>query len=293
MPSGLDQSRLLSRTGGKTTIGAADIAALKQFLDATAPESDLRHTGTVFDATIRRLGFGEFALRIRKPGKTTTEDTPFNGIWTYPNHWREHFNASGYFSISPVFIMAERLRRPFNWFEILALPALSKAQRRMFSEAAEFSIGMGLTVPIHTANCRPAVFTINANQSLDPAADSIRVDEKKALLLGFGFFERAAPLLHGQQLALSETDPLSVAVNDNAPQTDAEMRGKIRHVLTPFERECLAWSAAGLDSWAISERFALSEAMVHRAFEAARLKLGVATRDHAVVRALANDLIAL
>ena len=185
------------------------------------------------------------------------------------------------------------MRRPFNWFQLLALPNLPKRSRQIFCEAAEFLIGMGLTVPLHPTHALPAVFTITSDRSADPSTESIRVQGRMAHLLGLGFYELAGPLLHDRQLALREAAPLGAAVNDNTPSARLEAAYEIRHPLTPFERECLTWSAAGYDFLAISDRLWLSEALVHRTLELARIKLGAATHDHAVVRALANDLIAI
>lgn len=269
----------------------ADIAPLMELLHAGRRAVDLTDMGASFDAIIRRLGFGDFSLRLKRPAPPG--ETSYDGIWTYPTSWESHFQASRYYLISPVFHLADRLHRPFNWFEVLALPNLTKRSRQIFYEAAEFSIGMGLTVPLHPTHDLPAVFTITSDRQADPSADSIRVQGRMAHLLGLGFYELAAPLLHNRQLALRDAGPTVAAANDNFPAGRHGTAREFRHALTSIERECLTWCAAGFDSQAISERLWLSDALVHRILELARIKLGVTTREHAVVRALANDLIAI
>jgi DNA-binding CsgD family transcriptional regulator len=266
------------------------IGAVAAFLEATRGAGPW-FIASLFDATIQALGFGHFTIRLNTPA--TGEDKPSGRIWTYPKAWEEHANASGYALISPTRMTAMRLRRPFNWFEAVAQSTLSEAQRRIYREAAEFSIGLGLTVPIISRDDAPTLISINSDPSLDPTADAIRAHERKALLLGLGLFERIEPVLGDRQMALREARPTTVAANDNAPSRQSTSGAEIRHELTPFERECLIWAAFQIDDAAIAARFSLPEIMVRQALEVARIKLGAASREHAVVRALAHGLIAL
>ena len=63
--------------------------------------------------------------------------------------------------------------------------------------------------------------------------------------------------------------------------------------LTPRERECLLWSATGMNSKQVARRLGVSPQAVDFHILNACRKLGAATRAHAVARALALGLITL
>ena len=274
-----------------TARASSAIAATVEFLEATQDAGDANTIGSLFDTVILALGFGHYSLRCAP--QRPSVGSGGGRIWTYPRAWEEHFDASGYAALSPVIQMAGRVYRPFNWFEVLAQPNLSAAQRRIYSEATEFSIGMALTVPIHQAEGPPSIIIINADSSLDPTADVIRAEGKKAHLLGLALYERISPQLGDQWIAVREPGLANTAANDNCMADRSAAPIEMRHQLSPFERECLVWAAFQIDDAAIAARFSLPETMVRQALEIARIKLGASSREHAVVRALAHGLIAL
>ncbi|MFN4228286.1 helix-turn-helix transcriptional regulator [Parvibaculum sp.] len=62
--------------------------------------------------------------------------------------------------------------------------------------------------------------------------------------------------------------------------------------LTPRQRECLQWVAAGKSDWDVATIMNIGQATVHSHIEAAKRTLGVATRVQAVVKAYHFGLIA-
>jgi DNA-binding CsgD family transcriptional regulator len=56
--------------------------------------------------------------------------------------------------------------------------------------------------------------------------------------------------------------------------------------LTPRERECLKWVAAGKTDWEISQILNISEQTAHGYVQNALIKLGARTRAQAVAQAL-------
>lgn len=61
--------------------------------------------------------------------------------------------------------------------------------------------------------------------------------------------------------------------------------------LSPRERECLTWIAAGLMPTQIADRLAISDKCVEKYIAGAKTKLKAATRDHAVAKAIMLGLI--
>lgn len=62
--------------------------------------------------------------------------------------------------------------------------------------------------------------------------------------------------------------------------------------LSPRERECLQWVAAGKTDWEIGQILSLSEKTVNVYVERAKSKFGVTTRAQALVQAMRRGLIA-
>ncbi|MGD9538100.1 MAG: autoinducer binding domain-containing protein [Alphaproteobacteria bacterium] len=266
---------------------------LFEFLKAVEGETDFDGISAALVCYLEREGLGGFSLRIGDDGAPVVDGRPLLSVSTYPEEWERHFHAHNYFVTSPVYRFARLLQRPFNWFEVLAQPWISKVDRRPFEEANEFGIGFGVSIPIHTPDGREGVFTATSDPSHDPTADMIRTKAEVAHLLGLAFFEITEPLIAARQHAPDGAGPADGHANDNAPPVDAptlDWRGK---GLTVFERDCLAWGAVGLTDWVISERFRFPEAMVRCALESARIKLGAGSRTHAVVKAIVNDLVAI
>ncbi|MCC6918775.1 MAG: helix-turn-helix transcriptional regulator [Alphaproteobacteria bacterium] len=61
--------------------------------------------------------------------------------------------------------------------------------------------------------------------------------------------------------------------------------------LTPRERDCMAYVAAGKSDWDISVILGIAQATVHFHIENARRKLNASTRAHAIARMAALDMI--
>jgi DNA-binding CsgD family transcriptional regulator len=61
--------------------------------------------------------------------------------------------------------------------------------------------------------------------------------------------------------------------------------------LTARERECLLWAARGKTAWETSAILGIGEATVNNLLASAKLKLGAATRTHAVAKAITLGLI--
>src|SRR6185437_14398396 len=69
-------------------------------------------------------------------------------ISTYPPHWTNHYLQSGYERTDPIILRSSKDIRPFDWSADLAENA-DESTRRFFSEAADFGIRYGFTIPLH------------------------------------------------------------------------------------------------------------------------------------------------
>ena len=69
-------------------------------------------------------------------------------ISTYPPHWTNHYLQNGYERTDPIILRSGKDIRPFDW-SADSLETTDEQIRRFFSEAADFGIRYGFTIPLH------------------------------------------------------------------------------------------------------------------------------------------------
>lgn len=69
-------------------------------------------------------------------------------ISTYPPRWTNHYLEHGYEHTDPIILRSGNDIRPFDWSADLS-EAADKKVYRFFSEAADFGIRYGFTIPLH------------------------------------------------------------------------------------------------------------------------------------------------
>lgn len=180
----------------------------------------------------------------------------------YPKNWRSYYDEQGFMMIDPVLTRAASSVVPFGWDE---LERDKPAVQRLFTDAARFGLGHGLSVPMHCINGEFGVMSFARATELPMGAERLRLFQRAQWLTGL-IQERT------RQLIL-ETEPTR------------EPR------LTARERDCLRLAAQGLTATAIGERMRIAESTVVFHLNAAERKLGVRTRNHAIARAMALGAI--
>ena len=141
-----------------------------------------------------------------------------------------------------------------GWYNLLAYPDPKGAQ--LAHESREFGRKVGLAVPIHGRHGPIAAVSI--------ATDHYDLSPRDERVL-----QMASLYLHAQLKEL-RTEALPRPV----------------HNLTPRERECLQWVAAGKTDWEISQILNISEQTAHGYVQNALTKLNARTRAQAVALAM-------
>lgn len=190
-----------------------------------------------------------------------TNEMPENALMLVrmPEAWVEHYIASEFALVDPVFTRAATEIRPFTWAE--AARGSRPEARRVMLEAKAFRMHTGLTVPIHGPNGYRAEVTFAGEH----VSDDSRIFRQLRFL---------AMSLHDRALTV-----LGRGLGEGAPN------------LTPRERDCLHWVAAGKSDWAISQILGISEATVHWHVERAKRKFGASTRMQVIVTAIRLGLL--
>lgn len=161
---------------------------------------------------------------------------------------------------------------PFEWREAVGSTQLSTKQRQFFGEAGEFGISFGFTVPIHGPHAQFSALTVTSDVPAHLADRLISANRFLIHVMGLYYNEHVGSILLKQIQG-------------------PEREGSIAPVLSVREKDCLSWVAQGKSSWEISRLFGISERTVNFHIENAKRKLGVYSRQHAVVKAVIMKLI--
>lgn len=183
-------------------------------------------------------------------------------LTNYPSEWRSRYNESGYCNIDPIISRAHRTLEPFMWSDPIVRAGMSPKQLRMMEEAKAFHVGHGYAVPVHSSiHIRAACFFASEHNDIPPLSC---MASRRISVIAHEHVCRLARLSDGRGAA---------------PQ------------LSERERICLNLYGRGLGDAQIGAALDICVPTVRRHFDRAKLRLGVASRPEALVRALISGQI--
>ncbi len=115
------------------------------------------------------LGFDCYAYMYVQPSRTFA-------VSNYPAEWQKLYFDRGYLAIDPVVKTAKTTLRTFTWHTASPCRPRTHAMRRFNSEAADFGIKSGITIPIRTAGRHMSMLTLASNEpalTLDKDIDHV------------------------------------------------------------------------------------------------------------------------
>jgi LuxR family transcriptional regulator, quorum-sensing system regulator BjaR1 len=173
--------------------------------------------------------------------------------------WTRHFYESGQADNNPLLMGAVACDVPLCWSEIAASYDGGR-YAGVFADAAAFGINEGMSIVIDHPGRRRAIAYFSGRH----------VDTSPPARLAL---HAATLFTHGRLAGLNA------------------VRAGVPPALSRREAECLSWVAQGKSDWDIGEILGIGESTVHGYVEAAKRKLGVATRMQAVVGAIRTGTI--
>jgi DNA-binding CsgD family transcriptional regulator len=217
-----------------------------------------------FREGIAELGFRYFACcshvdPLRPPPLAVV-------LHSYPAAWVRSFSERKLFQIDPVYRYADKTLLPFAWDSRQFRAGLTRQQRDVLAEAADYGIAHGYTIPIHL----PSPFVaFSASCSVVPDAISLPPSSYHAVqLMAYHLYERASRERGATYVKAGFAE------------------------LSARERECLELVAQGKSDWVVGKVLGISERTVHNHIERAKRRLKVTTRVQAIVHALFTRQIA-
>ncbi len=240
--------------------------AVSEFIDSVSRLDTIDGFRDAMDRWRLAYGFNHFAyLGLAIPRANL--QAPFI-LSSYSEEWVNHYREKEYHTIDPVVTTANRSILPINWCDC----EMDEVQRRFFAEAHEFGIGAnGMTIPVRGPDGELAMVSVSAP-----------VDETEWRKREAEFRHTLHVMAHYYHMALVEN--LLLKAPEHPLGADAP-------VLTPRELECLKWAAIGKTAWETGEILRISERTVIFHLNNAKQKLGVYTKNHAVVKAMMMGLV--
>lgn len=231
------------------------------FIEASKSAQDLEDLRISFLKVIREFGFEYFAC----VSSVDFGDRPEGAVFleNYPKDWSSYYIQHNLEKTDPIQQLSVNQHMPFNWDDKRIHHKISEKQIDVMADAADAGLVYGVTVPIHVVGALPgAVTVVGETRAVDPAV------EHALHLMGV--------YLHDAALRLEK--PRSAGFKGHGQ-------------LTPREKECLKWAAAGKTDWEIAAILSIAERTAHTHIEHAKRKLGVNTRVQAVVKAFLTNLM--
>lgn len=241
--------------------------AMTDFVTALQIVSDQDGLKTAFESTTKNLGFKAFAYHMVKV--VGVEGYLPLAVTTYPQQWVQRYIDKAYVSIDPVIGAGPGRLLPYTWDEVVMPEQLDKRQKAFFSEADDFQLRRGMSIPIHGHGGEYALMTLVADGTDREARANIQETQYLLHLMTMYYHNRAGGMLVDQ----------------------AHIQFKPR--ITDREKDVLCWTAKGKTARDTAEILGITENTVIFHMENAKQKLNTITRTQAVVKALSLNLIHL
>jgi LuxR family quorum-sensing system transcriptional regulator CciR len=239
-----------------------DAGITRRAFDALADMKVARSSAELDDAVghvFSDLGLPSFALArfFRSGGKSDVH--VLHG--RFQPDWAARYITQGYGRSCQIAREMMHQSSPYAWSEVIEKRGLDQVQSRIWNEATEFGLRDGVFTPVKWLDGSLA-----------------------AVVLAGPDAPRADPLVWTMAEVLS-------AHYASGARRLLQTCGAGRPMLSPRQRECLAWVRHGKSSGAIAQILGISHQTVDEHISAATAKLGVRTRIQAAVEAALIGLI--
>lgn len=214
-------------------------------------------TWQVYMAAARSLGLKYGLAAFLPDDKTLAESIFANDL---PDNWLSNYTRKDYRLHDPLMRLAHESVGAFSWSMADWETLLSDKQKEWRDDNASVGLCGGLVIPDRRDGHLKVISLSGAPGTVD------RYDQKALYYAGLEALARMHELgLHGGD---GPFPPLS-----------------------PRERECLHWLAAGKSDWEAGQILSISEKTVATHIDRLKHKLGVTTRAQAIVVALRHGVL--
>lgn len=203
----------------------------------------------------RTLGFSYYGLAHHTDLNSKRRDVV--ALTSYPTAWITELLEQKAYSHDPIMIVSERTPRSFRWSELPEILRMTDKQNLYMTRARRAGLRDGLTVPINLPGSLPGSCSFVVNEGIDFPYEAL----PHAHYAGCFAFEAARRLVE-------------------------ERAGGDLPRLSTRQLDCIVLASQGKSDSAIAQLLGISPDTAHQHVEAAKRRLGVATRQQLVARAL-------
>lgn len=231
-----------------------DFNFVMEYIDEIKNITDINTLSDHFTNTIKKLGFNQHMT-------SSTVDLarlPENSILVshYPEEWANRYLEKEYYNFDDVVKSTFNQIKPYIWND----KNRDKINQKIFSEAGEFGIVSGITIPIYVEGFYPSTVNISS-------------DQKSIAPVIYHALHLIAIHYHDKILKIHNVDSTK------------------RVVLTNRQRQCLQWAAAGKSYNDIGDILSISSRTVQYHISKTMVKFGVVSHEQAIAKATSMGLI--
>ncbi len=237
--------------------------AYKHFKHRIETATDLAELDKVMAEVTKAIGFDFYAIGHHVDWGDGEKEAV--RLYNYPEEWVEFYDGHHLGGLDPVHRAASRTDEAFLWSKAAEYIEFSSRDHSHMQLAEQHGLGQGFTVPTHVPGEFQGSCSFAATQGRVLREDSLLL----ARLIAPDAFKAAKALIGYRGIA-------------------AHLRGP---GLTPRQRECLTWVAAGKTDWEIGQIVGIKERSVRKHVEDAMKRLGAVRRPQAVSLAQLGGMI--
>lgn len=233
--------------------------AVFDFIDRTRKLEEPQAVMAGLQVESQAIGFPHFLITgLPLPME---ELAPLVMLNAWPEEWYARYTQKNYFAVDGVAQWAVRTTRPFLWGDVPTELSQTMAAKTIMAEAKTVGFIDGYVVPMYSARHWQTAVAFASDQVCEAS------DRELAALQVMGIF------------AANAVRQLLQPTHDRTP------------VLSPRERECLSWIAAGKTSWDISVILGIGHHTARGYLAEIRRKLDVTTMAQAVAEGIRRSEI--
>ena len=226
----------------------------------TGSEDDIRDLVAEVAA---QLGLPKFALVSHVD--LLKETVGVVAISNYPDDWIDRIYTQRYYLDDPLHAASTRTRVGFAWHDVPEMISMSRRQASILSEAADFGLQDGVTVPVHSPGEYRGTCSLGGTNRVIMSPQM----QAAVQLIAVFSFEAARRIVLAQ--TGQERPPIPMLSS--------------RHI------DCIGLLASGLGDTQIAVKLNLSEDTVHQHIKEAMRRYGVFKRTALVFRSLFDGQI--
>jgi LuxR family quorum sensing-dependent transcriptional regulator len=209
-----------------------------------------------------------FGLTALLAGTVPGQDTPGEEqrghvlLCDWPHDWLERYVERNYVDFDPLVRYMRNKPSKVTWSDAAAQIKLDRGTPNVFCDAGAFKLNDGFAMPLITLEGEVVMVSLGGER--------VDLDEHAIKIV-----ELAATYAIGRAIQLA-TEHKTI---------------EHRRELTPREKECMRWAAAGKSEWEISQILGISEHTSEKHLLNAKAKLGASNRVQAIAEAIRHGYI--